>query len=189
MSDTRDKLLDTALMLFAQRGYEAIGVQEIVEKAGVTKPTLYHYFGNKQGLLAAALTRDFEALSTCVQDAARYSGDLPLSLRRVVAAHFEYASRRPMFYRVMLGMWFAPLEGETSQLILPLVERHQLTIEKLFVEATRQHGNMRGRHRQYAATLLGTINTFIGVFFHGYVKLDDSLTDRVVHQFSHGIYS
>src|SRR5215211_7966667 len=52
-SGNRALILDRALGLFAARGYDAVGVQEIVEAAGVTKPTLYHYFGSKRGLLEA----------------------------------------------------------------------------------------------------------------------------------------
>ena len=48
-------ILEEALKLFSNNGYEATGVQEICEQAGVTKPTLYHYFGSKQGLLDAVL--------------------------------------------------------------------------------------------------------------------------------------
>ena len=32
---------------FMPRGYDAVGVQEIAQKAGITKPTLYYYFGSK----------------------------------------------------------------------------------------------------------------------------------------------
>ena len=52
--DNRELLLNTALELFHAKGYDAVGVQEIVEKAGVTKPTLYYYFGSKLGLLKNA---------------------------------------------------------------------------------------------------------------------------------------
>ena len=60
--DNRTNLLDCALNLFAARGYDAVGVQEIVEAAGVTKPTLYHYFVNKRGLLDVLLQSGFERL-------------------------------------------------------------------------------------------------------------------------------
>ena len=46
-----------AARLFADRGYDATSVREIVEAAGVTKPTLYYHFGSKQGLAEALLTR------------------------------------------------------------------------------------------------------------------------------------
>ena len=42
--DNREKILNCALELFHARGYDAVGVQEIAETAGVTKPTLYYYF-------------------------------------------------------------------------------------------------------------------------------------------------
>ena len=60
--DNRSNILSCALRLFATRGYDAVGVQEIVEAAGITKPTLYHYFGSKQGLLDALLKEYFDQL-------------------------------------------------------------------------------------------------------------------------------
>ena len=56
--DISARLLDIALDLFSRRGYEGTGVQEIVAAAGVTKPTLYHYFGSKIGVLKALLDRN-----------------------------------------------------------------------------------------------------------------------------------
>ena len=47
--DNREKILQCAEELFYSRGYDAAGVQEIVEMAGVTKPTLYYYFGRQAG--------------------------------------------------------------------------------------------------------------------------------------------
>jgi len=49
--DNRSTILARALELWSERGYDAVGVQEIVDAAGITKPTLYHYFGSKRGLL------------------------------------------------------------------------------------------------------------------------------------------
>lgn len=55
--DNRMNILQKALQLFYEKGYDAIGVQEIADAAGVTKPTLYHYFGSKYGLLEAVAGR------------------------------------------------------------------------------------------------------------------------------------
>jgi hypothetical protein len=43
--------------------------------------------------------------------------------------------------------------------------------------------------RLFAATFLGTINTFIAFFLNGYAELDDNACHSLVRQFSHGIYS
>ena len=48
--DNRERILQCALELFYAKGYDAVGVQEIAQKAGITKPTLYYYFGSKYGL-------------------------------------------------------------------------------------------------------------------------------------------
>ena len=53
--ENRERILRCALELFSSRGYDAVGVQEIVSTVGITKPTLYHYFGSKEGLLKALL--------------------------------------------------------------------------------------------------------------------------------------
>ena len=60
--DNRELLLDAALDLFYAKGYDAVGVQEIVDRAGVTKPTLYYYFGSKIGLLRNLLERGYNIL-------------------------------------------------------------------------------------------------------------------------------
>ncbi|MBK8207113.1 MAG: TetR/AcrR family transcriptional regulator [Planctomycetes bacterium] len=55
---TRSTILRQAAKLFAQRGYDAVSVREIVEAAGCTKPSLYYHFGSKEGL-AQALIGEF----------------------------------------------------------------------------------------------------------------------------------
>ena len=56
-STTRQQVLQAALKKFADCGYEGTSVQDIVEAAKVTKPTLYYYFDNKVELYQALLSR------------------------------------------------------------------------------------------------------------------------------------
>ena len=44
--DNRMNILQKALQLFYEKGYDAIGVQGIADAGGVSKPTGYHYFGS-----------------------------------------------------------------------------------------------------------------------------------------------
>jgi AcrR family transcriptional regulator len=55
--DVRDKILETASDLFYQHGVRAVGVDLVVEKAGVAKTSLYRHFGTKDDLIAAFLER------------------------------------------------------------------------------------------------------------------------------------
>ena len=75
--DNRERILQCALELFYAKGYDAVGVQEIAQKAGITKPTLYYYFGSKYGLLETLLTKHFTVLNEelergCRSDALQY---------------------------------------------------------------------------------------------------------------------
>ncbi|UCD79607.1 MAG: TetR/AcrR family transcriptional regulator [Desulfobacterales bacterium] len=54
-SNARERLLETATALFAEKGYAGTSVREIVERAGVSKPVLYYYFKSKEGLFYAIL--------------------------------------------------------------------------------------------------------------------------------------
>ena len=187
--DNRAAILACALKLFAARGYDAVGVQEIVEAAGITKPTLYHYFGSKQGLLDTLLREHFDQLHAAVKTASAYQGDLPLTLNRVAAAYFDFANQNKVFYRLQLALWFAPPASDAFKAVSrPNNDLYRL-IEELFVRAAADHGNMRGRHQAYAATFIGMINNYVALSLNGYAKLDDQLVYQAVHQFMHGIFS
>lgn len=187
--DNRSILLARALELWSERGYEAVGVQEIVEAAGVTKPTLYHYFGSKRGLLDALVDERSAGLKDALGRAAVYHGDLVATLEAVVRAYFDFAQANSPFYRLQLAFWFAPSQSDEHRAILARNLNQHEALERLFEAAAIDHGNMRGRHRAYAATFLGMINTYIGLWLNGHASLDDQLVYQAIHQFQHGIYS
>ncbi|HEX2979397.1 MAG TPA: TetR/AcrR family transcriptional regulator [Anaerolineaceae bacterium] len=187
--DNRSNLLACALRLFADRGYDAVGIQEIVDAAEVTKPTLYHYFGNKYGLLEALLQAHFAPLNQLLRQAADYHHDLPLTLTNICKTFFQYARENPTFYRLQLGLWFAPENSEAHQAVARWNDEQYQIVEQVFLQAVSDHGNMRGRHSAYAATLIGMIHTYIGLSLNHRVELTDQLVTQAVHQFQHGIYS
>jgi TetR/AcrR family transcriptional regulator, regulator of cefoperazone and chloramphenicol sensitivity len=53
--DTRRRILETALDLFAAQGYEGASTRQIAEGAGVNLPAIQYYFGNKEGLYRAII--------------------------------------------------------------------------------------------------------------------------------------
>jgi len=72
---TRDTLLGAGRELFAERGYAAVGTEEIVARAGVTRGALYHHFADKRDLfrtvheeLEQALVADIGARITGIED-------------------------------------------------------------------------------------------------------------------------
>ena len=70
--DNREKILRCALELFYHKGYDAVGIQEICQSAGITKPTLYHYFGSKYGLLEVLLEHELSGFLSRLSENARF---------------------------------------------------------------------------------------------------------------------
>ncbi len=71
--EARQRILDAALQVFAQTGFQAAGTRQIAELAGVTLPSLQYYFGGKQGLYEAcaqAVASRFIALTAAPSQAA-----------------------------------------------------------------------------------------------------------------------
>jgi TetR/AcrR family transcriptional regulator len=187
--DSRSALLRSALMLFAQRGYDGVGVQEIVVLTGVTKPTLYHFFGSKLGLLQALFQEYATELDRNLAEASVYKGDLPATLDRIAAAYIDFATAQPLAYRLELALYFAPRENPARTVAVGHYAHRQTILEGVFVAATRDHGNMKGRHQRYAVSLVGVLNSYIALQLDGEITITDRLRWDLVHQFSHGIYS
>lgn len=188
-ADNRQTIIERALDLFSRRGYDAVGVQEIVTAAGVTKPTLYHYFESKPGLLEAILERYGRELRSCLRQAADYRGDVPLTLERIAFALVGFAEREPRFYRFLLSLHLAPSESEAARSARELLEALQAIVTDTFRQAREQLGNMNGREALFAASYFGLLNTWVGLALNGQAKLDDQAVRAVVKQFMHGIYS
>jgi TetR/AcrR family transcriptional regulator len=187
--DNKENLLSTALKLFSSQGYESIGVQEIVESSGVTKPTMYHYFGSKQGLLEALLERDFAPLCGLVKEASEYNGDLTLNMLNTTRVFFDYVRKNKEFYRMQLAMCFASPESQSYAAVSQYNAKIMSMLEEMFLKASKDHGNMKGRHKRYAFTFLGIINNYITLYLGGHIKLSEETAFQAMHQFSHGIYS
>lgn len=187
--DNREHILEIALRLFAERGYAAVGVQEIVREAGVTKPTLYHYFHSKQGLLASLLAQHCRGLDEALDRALGPAHDIFQALNEAARVFYRLAGREPAFYRLFLSLWLAPTGSDEFLTAQPWHREVLQRLERRFEYAAERHGNMRGRHRAFAGTFLGMVYTYISLAGRGLVELTDELAYRSVHQFMHGIFS
>lgn len=185
----KEKMLSAALKLFAADGYENVGIQKIVEAVDVKKPTLYHYFGSKQGLLVALLEQHFEPFLEDLAGIAVYRGDITLTLENIVKVYFRFALASPDLYRFALSLMYSSEQSEARKTMYPFVERQYTILEEVFRRAEQDHGNMRGRSKRYAVTFQGMINSYITTYFYGQVALSDESAYIACKQYMHGIFS
>lgn len=189
--DNREKLLECATNLFYEKGYDAVGVQEIVEKAGMTKPTMYYYFKSKYGLLENILESYFEPYLKRLEVAAEYRGDIPSTLHRTCREQLKIALENRKMYMFAFSLMYSARENDTYQAVRPYMVRINEIIVKIFNDASEKLGNMNGRQQQFASGFEGIINYYLMYYFE--TDCQDTDTDEIsmnlVKQFMYGIYT
>lgn len=100
--DTRSRLLNAAAELIAAAPGEDFSLRAVCDAAGVKMPTLYHFFGNKQGLIEAVVERGFDMYLSAKSDS-ESSGDPIQDLRMGWDAHVAFGLENPGFYTLMYG--------------------------------------------------------------------------------------
>ena len=192
--DNRQAILDSALTLFYEKGYDAVGVQQIVDAAGVTKPTLYYYFGSKQGLLSCLLEEHFSKLETQMEQVKDAPEKIQVKLYHTARIFLNGASAEPEFYLMMLALFYSGRKSEGFQTVYPLIEWYYQIFVEIFEHASQELGNMRGRQRQFAVGFSGMLNHYLMLAAKDMDDLSNlTITDQevyeIVHQFMYGIYS
>lgn len=191
--ENRELILETALDLFYAKGYDAVGVQEIAEKSGVTKPTLYYYFKSKYGLLEELIESRSKGLIQALNEACVYEGDLRQTLCNAAAVFADFSVRDPKFCGLFFALFHTARENEAYRAVRPLVHQLQGEVEQIFDAAADQLGNMHGRQRQFSLGFLGLVIYYITMRFEDSeeltTELDGEIIGSLVHQFMHGIYS
>lgn len=99
--ERRGQLLSAASEVFVDRGYHATGMDEIADRAGVSKPVLYQHFSSKLDLYLAVLQLHVDTLLSRVRQALRTTTDNRQRLRAAVQAFFDFIEHDSQGYRLI----------------------------------------------------------------------------------------
>jgi AcrR family transcriptional regulator len=99
--ERREQLLDIGRTLFAAKGFDGTSVEEIADKANVSKPVVYEHFGGKEGLYAVVVDREVSRLLDRVT--ASLVGNHPRELlEQAAGALLEYVERDTDGFRILV---------------------------------------------------------------------------------------
>lgn len=153
---TRRKLLDAARTLFAERGYAAVGTEEIVRAAGVTRGALYHQFPDKAELLAALISEIDAEVSQQIATSALSGATNQLDALMAGAEAFLVAVERPEVHRVSLIDGVSVLGWERRRAI---GQEHGLGLIEAVLNSGMDDGLLRRTPaRPMAHVLLGALD-------------------------------
>lgn len=108
----RQRLLEAAADLFNRKGYAAASVAEIVTLAGVTKPVLYYYFRNKEGIFLEMMREGGDRFLGILEAYGRAGGgDVRGAILRFCDEILVFLMEHIRFVRVMHGIYYGPPQG------------------------------------------------------------------------------
>ena len=114
-SGTLDRLFTAAIELFGERGYAGATVDDIVERAGVAKGTVYYHFRSKSELVSALLDDGLRRLAASFRSELEGAQGGAAALRALVHAELVYIERYQAFSKlVMSEMWRADRDWRDS---------------------------------------------------------------------------
>lgn len=193
--DTKQDILDCALSLFSEKGYDAVGVAELVAAANITKPTLYYYFGSKEGVFKAILEKYYRAFNNTLKENANYIArpeeyekDIYPILIEIADMHFKFAKENKKFYLMLMTLMFSPASSNQARLVKPYLEEHFTIITQFFKSVSKVHTNLLNKELRLARNYIALVNSDIANWNLGYGKIDQESMDQLVKQFMHGIF-
>ncbi|MDD2958847.1 MAG: TetR/AcrR family transcriptional regulator [Lachnospiraceae bacterium] len=190
--DNKERIMECAEELFYSKGYDATGIQEIVDKAGITKPTLYYYFGSKLGLLQTLLQTKFEQLLPVMRQEAGRQEDIKTKLYHLAGVCCHFFTEERKFYMLMMALFYSARENEAYLTVKPYLTEFYRVVVEVFEKASDQLGNMHGRQKQFALNFIGVLNQYMMVSEEQEPQGREAQKEQVislVNQFLHGIFS
>lgn len=97
----RSQLIEIARALFAERGFDATSVEEIAQRAQVSKPVVYEHFGGKEGLFAVVVDREMSLLNDMITSSLTQNRSR-IRLERVALALLTYVDERTDGFRILV---------------------------------------------------------------------------------------
>ncbi len=131
-AETRERILDVAEALFAERGLAATSVRDIATRVGLTPGSLYNHFAGKQALYGAVIERGVRPLLALMQELAARE-QTPDATEEVIGAVMQHLARRPHLPRLIYHEAVSGgehLAGVTRDWIRPLMEHGLAEMER-----------------------------------------------------------
>jgi AcrR family transcriptional regulator len=155
-SARRAQLVEVGRNVFAERGFDAASVEEIAERAKVSKPIVYEHFGGKEGLYAVVVDREMERVVALISDAIA-GGDPRERLEQAALAFLTYAKDNPDGFAVLSRDAPATTAGGMSGLLNEVADR----VGRVFASEFKRAGYDQKSAPIYAHALVGMV-TFVG---------------------------
>jgi AcrR family transcriptional regulator len=123
--------------VFVSQGYHAAAMDDIADRAGVSKPVLYQHFQSKLELYLALLDQSVDELVATVRDALRSTSDNKQRVAATFSAYFEYVESEGQAFRLVFE---SDLSNEAA--VRDRLERGQQECAEMISQMVRQDAGL-----------------------------------------------
>lgn len=171
--ERRTQLIEVGRALFAEKGYDATSVEEIAERAKVSKPVVYDHFGGKEGLYAVVVDREMDHVTEKISGAIA-DGDPRDRLEAATMAFLSYVKERPDGFAVLSRD--SPSAAGMANLLAEVAKR----VGDVFVAEFKRTGYNPKAAPIYAQALIGMV-AFVGGWWRENPKMSiEEVSSHVV---------
>jgi TetR/AcrR family transcriptional regulator len=168
----KEAIRAAAAQLFADKGFSATSTREICQRAGITKPVLYYYFGNKAQLYEELVLDSFNEYRKEIRRASHRGKTPREKLTEVLTAMFGFARHRPNLWRIGFRMVFAPEEETPTINYLEMSQANERLLTEIVRQGIRKK-ELHGKPEQIAGAIIGMATACImGYLLTGKPPLD-----------------
>lgn len=156
-SESRQQILDAALGLFAQKGYAATTIREIVDAVGITAPSLYYYFGSKEGLYMELMQTHCAQIDSVLESHLHTSEGAKNRLKGLVDKIFFHVIEDKDFFRLMFTIYYGPSQGSPYCDFISYHVKFHAAIKKIIEEGIISKEFQPGNPRQMTWVIRGVV--------------------------------
>jgi AcrR family transcriptional regulator len=142
----RKHILEAAREVFFRDGFVHANLDEVAQRAGVAKGTLYRYFENKGELYVAVLSHNGALFEERMRDAAASAEDPAEKIRRLGRFYYEHWTAHPEYFRIFWALENQEVIGELPPAVVEEVTKLWDECLRILADAIRG-GTQRGRFR------------------------------------------
>lgn len=155
--EKRDAVLRVAVSMFNERGFHATSLDDVGARLKVRKPTIYHYFGNKELILLECLKRGLDQLTAAANVAAEEPGDGMHRLRAFLKRYGEI--NMSDFGKSVVLTGEEVLSPDIAEQIRKMKREVDEAMRKLILAGMDDGSIAPGNVRLIAFTLAGALNS------------------------------
>ena len=151
-------LIKVATNLFAEKGYASTSVREIVERAGVTKPVLYYYFKNKEGIFNAALDEAYSQLEALLAQQLGIQGSFHDRIVAFSRQLYDLGMEHQDLNRMAQNLMFGPPKGAPAYDFDRYRERTLQAIRAIYEEGLSKNEVKKADPEEVAFLVFGLLS-------------------------------